>query len=233
MTVFVSYVQEDRAYAELFIKEFEKHSNLSKHLKWNTWTDNKGNPGSNWHSNIQQQVDGCDVAILLVSSAFLDSKYIKKDEFDKFLKHAESERFLFFPVLLEACDFSGWSEIEKRLYFTPRGTEYGRPWVDKLSYSDLVEFDTNGIPEPNPMRPRYMTSLAKSLEQTLAQHNPSSRKKKEKEKDKNKYFKVVKQSKELTMEDILGPGKRSTINRNFYWRRRPDDILESLLKGKR
>lgn len=211
-TVFVSYARENKAYADVFIKEFEKYSNLPKPFKWITGTD------------IQQPAVPCDVAILLVSPGFPDPGSI-----EGFIKNRE---FDFFPVLLKACDLSAWEETEKRRVFMPHGAKYGRPWAEQLSYSDLVELATNGLPQPNPMRPRYMTDLSKTLEHSVRRNKPKTKKIIKNEEEKNQFFEIVKPAKELLPEDILGPGKRSGVNRDFYWRRRPDEILENHLKNR-
>lgn len=232
MTVLISYAHNDQAYADVFLKEFEKYADFVKDLKWIPWTDKNIRPGNLWHKDIQRRVEGSDFAILLLSKRFLNSKFIEKNEFNKFLNRAEhgEERFLFFPLLLEPCDFSTWEELEKRQFFMPKGVKYGKPHLEYISYTDLVEFNkTNGTPLPNPMRKRYMMDLAKTLEDTLKQYKPSSQKKKE----KNKYFKWVKAAGELIHEDILEPGKRADINRDFYWRRTPDNVLDEHLKNNR
>ena len=229
-TVFVSYAHDDQEYADVFLKEFEKHANLAKEFKWIPWTDKNIRPGNQWHKDIQRQVNGCDFAILLVSTGFLNSKYIEKNEFNNFLKRAGDDRFLFFPVLLEPCEFSAWEELEKRQFFMPKGVKYGKPQLDHISYADLVEFNqSNGSILPNPMRKRYMMDLVKTLEETLKQYKPSTQRKSE----RNKYFKLIKPAGELIHEDILDPGKRADANRNFYWRRTPDNLLDDHLRNNR
>ncbi len=230
MTVFISYAHDDQAYVDVFLKEFEKHANLAKDLKWILWSDKNIRPGNPWHKDIQRQVNDCDFAILLVSTVLLNSKYIEKNEFNNFLKRAGDDRFLFFPVLLEPCEFSAWEELEKRQFFMPKGVKYGKPHLDHISYADLVEFNkANGMPLPDPMRKRYMMDLVKALVETLKQYKPSTQKKRE----KNKYFKLIKPAGELIHEDILDPGKRADTNRNFYWRRTPDNLLDDHLRNSR
>jgi tetratricopeptide (TPR) repeat protein len=230
MTVFISYAHNNQAYVDVFLKEFEKHSNLAKEFKWLPWTDKNIRPGNNWHKDIQRQVNGCDFAILLLSNDFLNSRHLEKNEFNNLLKRAGDDRFLFFPVMLEPCDFSAWEELEKRHFFMPKGVKYGKPHLDHISYADLVEFNkADNTPLPDPMRKRYMTDLAKTLEETLKQYKPSTQKKKE----KSKYFKWVKPAGELIPEDILEPGKRADVNRNLYWRRTPDNLLDEHLRNGR
>ncbi|MDQ1352433.1 MAG: hypothetical protein QG657_2739, partial [Acidobacteriota bacterium] len=231
MTVFISYAHDDQAYADVFLKEFEKHATLAKEFKWIPWTEKNIRPGNYWHKDIQRQVNGCDFAILLLSKTFLNSKYFEKNEFNNLLKRAGDDRFLFFPVLLESCDLSTLEELEKRQFFMPKGVKYGKPHLDHISYADLVEFNkANGAPLPDPMRKRYMMDLVKILEETLKQYKPSTQKK---EKEKNKYFKLIKPAGELIPEDILEPGKRADSNRNLYWRRTPDNLLDEHLRNGR
>ena len=226
-TILISYAQQDKAYADVFMKEFQKHSHLSRNFKWVTWTDKNIQPDSPWHEDIQYRMEGCNFAVLLVSPAFLDSQYIQKEAFNDFLKQTREERFLFFPVLLSTCDYSSHQELTKRQFFIPKGVDYGKPWIKTLSYADLVEFDKDTQTViPDPSRKRFMTALVKAVEQALKDHKPKSRRKQ----PKHKYFKLVKPAKLLAHEDIMGPGKRADMNRDFYWRRRPDDLLDEHLK---
>ncbi len=218
-TVFVSYAHGNKAYAQVFIKEFEKHSGLPKPFKWIARTDKESTPG------IREQASRCDLAILLVSPGFPDPGFIAK-----YIKGHEPD---FFPVLLETCDLDAWDERAKRRIFMPHGAKFGRPWADRLSYSDLLELDAKGLPKPNPMRPRYMTALVRTLEQSFRHSKPKIKKKKESEEEKNQFFRLVKPGKELLPEDILGPGKRSAVNPDFYWQRKPDEILDEHLKNRR
>lgn len=233
MSVLISYAVKDQAYADVFMKEFEKNSIPAQAVAWKQLTDDNISTGRQWHEIIGKRTRGCNAAILLISPSFLESKFVDKDGLNKYLEQARKERFLFLPVLLAPCDFSGWKELADRQYFKPKGVQYGAPWSSHLSYSELLEFDENNIPMPHPMRQRYMTALVKVFQQSFLQEGSGARKNKngENEVGQDKYFKVVKPSGELELEDILGHGKRAEINREIYWRRKPDEFLWENIKN--
>lgn len=225
VTVFISYAREDQPYAEVFIREFDKHSNLMENgdIKWKTGA-----------ANDLRSAASCDFAILLVSPAFLKSQNSRQPELTNLLKEFREKKFPVFPVLLEDCDYASLQELTGVQFFLPKGIDYGKPWLQYLSYSELVKFnpaDKSALPDPN--RKRYMAALGKSLNSTLQLHKPKPKHKRDKEIDKNKYFKLVKTTKYLLPEDILGPGRRAAVNRNLYWRRKPDDILDMHLANGR
>ncbi|MCP4157309.1 MAG: TIR domain-containing protein, partial [bacterium] len=229
LNVFVSYAHDDKKVFDSFMEELKKNTKNSHSFNWKTW-DNRAIPaGRKWHNIIPKQVRECDFAILLISSAFLTADYIEKDEFNNFLERSRKEGFLFFPVLLDPCDLSQWKELAARQLFLPKGIDYGKHWIKKLSYADLVEFAQPGNTVlPNPSRKRYMSALVKALDEAIRQLKAKAKKKK-KEKEKNKYFKMVKPADELLPQDLLGPGKRAVATKDFYWRRKPDDIIKELL----
>ena len=62
------------------------------------WTDRDLAPGDLWHLTIQNALDVAQVAVMLVSPAFLRSEYIRNDELPKMLRTAESEGVKIFWV---------------------------------------------------------------------------------------------------------------------------------------
>ncbi|MCP5102038.1 MAG: hypothetical protein GY950_01600, partial [bacterium] len=239
MTVLISYAHKDQPYVDVFTKEFEKHADFSRDIRWITRTDKDAASTGRWDEGIRLETVDCDFAFLMISPAFPAAGapgFVEQSAFDEVLKQAGEERFLFFPVLLEACDLASQGELNKRQFFVPKGVDYGKPWIKQLAYTDLVEPAPNGKGAlPNPNRKRYMAALVKALNHTLQDYKPKLKRKKEKapEIEKNNYFKLVKPVKDLEPEDILGPGKRAEINRDFYWRRKPDEILVEHLKNGR
>lgn len=227
LTIFVSYAHEDERYVNVFTREFEKHAGLTRSVKWKTWKDSDIPKGRRWHQYIRQQADGCDVTMLMISPRFLNSPYLVKEEFVQVLKRSRDEGFFIFPLLLENCDLSFWEPLDRQLTFTPKGIEYGKPWVPLLAYGDLVEFQNDGnTVQPDPNRKRLMLALGKVL--THALQNRPKPKKQEKE---EKYYKFLKPSSSLLPGDILGPGLRSTATMDFYWQRKIDREIKEVLES--
>lgn len=62
--------------------------------------------GDDWHAQIQEQLDGARVAVLLVSPAFLASDYIRNSELPVLLRNAGEQGLRIIPVVLRPCSFA-------------------------------------------------------------------------------------------------------------------------------
>ncbi len=51
------------------------------------WQDSGILPGENWKNEIQQMLEKCSLGLLLISPAFLGSKFIEQEELPKLLGH--------------------------------------------------------------------------------------------------------------------------------------------------
>ena len=63
--------------------------------------------GEKWHESIQAAITECDCGILLVSTAFLASKYIGREELPRFLASK-----LVIPVALKPFRFDGMMDLQ-------------------------------------------------------------------------------------------------------------------------
>ncbi len=169
---FISYAHSDEDYFKLIKEGLRKHGKLSTLIDSDLWTDQKILAGSLWHVSIQEQVKDCDFAIFLVSSNFLASEYIAEHEFKNFLKRQEENGFLFFPLLINACNFTYWEDLAARQFFMPNARDYGHPEIeDKLTFGDLVQHNLRtGEVLPNPYRERYLMDAIKKIEEALAEY---------------------------------------------------------------
>ncbi|MDP3612280.1 MAG: toll/interleukin-1 receptor domain-containing protein, partial [Rubrivivax sp.] len=76
--LFISYSHRDEA----------KKNTLNKHLTVLTragvaldvWDDRRIQGGDDWRQEIRQAIEGCDIALLLISADFLISKFILDEE---------------------------------------------------------------------------------------------------------------------------------------------------------
>src|SRR5262249_51722405 len=108
--VFVSYAHRD---ADLKSRLLEHLQGLARFAGVDTWTDDRIRPGDDWHAEIDAGLGSADVALLLLSPAFLASKFINDDEVPKLLvRHAE-EGVRIIPVLLKGCTWEAHPVLGK------------------------------------------------------------------------------------------------------------------------
>jgi hypothetical protein len=112
--VFVSYSHADDAYLEA--------GSLLSYLQGleedgvEIWTDRKLRAGELWDDLIKQQIAACDIALVLVSQDFLNSKYCKDIEIRGFLAGSK----VLVPVILSACEWERHDWLKSR-QFLPGG----------------------------------------------------------------------------------------------------------------
>jgi hypothetical protein len=116
--VFVSYSHQDANYL--------KQDELLGYLKglenegFEFWHDERILTSQPWDERIQDEINRADIALVLVSQAFLNSKYCQVSEIANFLT-GQSERGLeIFPVIISACDWKSHAWLANT-QFQPRG----------------------------------------------------------------------------------------------------------------
>jgi hypothetical protein len=101
--IFISYSHQDKAYLNQnslygFIKGLEDDGA-------EFWEDQKIITGEKWDDEIKSKIEGTDIALVLVSQAFLDSPYCKNIEIQRFLNLRREKGLIIFPIILSACDW--------------------------------------------------------------------------------------------------------------------------------
>lgn len=82
---FISYAHRDDEYAMVFIEEFKEMSAPSRKYEYEFWQDTEILPGEQWEAEIRQALNECEMGLLLISPAFLGSKFIGEKELPKFI----------------------------------------------------------------------------------------------------------------------------------------------------
>lgn len=102
LRVFVSYAHKDEAHKVTFLDQL---IDLERSGQIELWHDRELQPGSKWYDEILAELDRCDIAVFLISQAFIRSEFIYREEFSRLqTRHAQGDVELF-PVLLSPC---GW-----------------------------------------------------------------------------------------------------------------------------
>ena len=118
--VFISYSHADDEY----LQRLRKHLGQLERRNIKVWTDKDIQPGDDWHHEIKKALETTKVAVLLVSTDFLDSKFITDDELPPLLDAARAEGVRILPVLVKPCAFGDIELVPLSRY---QAVNMGRP----------------------------------------------------------------------------------------------------------
>jgi hypothetical protein len=102
VATFVSYAHADIKIATKFLDEFSEMLLPSVNYEYVFWRDKNILPGENWHTEIQNALSRCSMGVVLVSPAFLGSKYVSVHELPALMNRSEA---LLIPVMLNRVNF--------------------------------------------------------------------------------------------------------------------------------
>lgn len=124
--VFISYSHEDKS----FLKDIQRH--FKPFLdKINYWDDSKIQPGQNWKEEIGKALKETKVGILLVSTDFLGSDFIRNKEIPELLETAEKEGGVILIVILKPCLFEEFEDLNKYQAMNPPSKPLSRMSEDE------------------------------------------------------------------------------------------------------
>jgi len=98
--VFVSYAKRNKAAKERFVAMLSDYAGADARFDFRFWEDNQIAIGADWDATIHTEMEKCDIGLLLLSPAFLQSKYISENELPVLV-----QKPLLFPVALAPIDF--------------------------------------------------------------------------------------------------------------------------------
>lgn len=143
ITSFVSFAHKNFQRADEFLKRLSEQLAPSKHYEYAWWRDTAIPVGELWEQEIQRAIAECDLGLLLVSPAFLGSKYITCKELPRFVG---TDAKAVIPVMLEGVNFArhdlkGLQDLQifglagrdkPRVYSECRGDCSRRDFVERL-----------------------------------------------------------------------------------------------------
>ena len=141
--VFVSYSHADAKYVS-----DDKFSLLSyiRGLEaegFEFWWDKRINAGELWDSKITSEISKANIALVLVSQAFLNSKYCQDAEVTAFLEKRRTEGMSIVPILLSACDWQSHHWLSEIQMLPAEGKtiedDYQRPGKRKQLYHLILK----------------------------------------------------------------------------------------------
>ena len=110
-TLFISYAHDDNESSDPSKRWLNRLSEQLQPLvlqdKVNAWSDTQIETGQLWDTSIKTQLQNARAAVLLISPAFLASKYIRNSELPVLLMNARNEgRAVVLPIILRRCLFA-------------------------------------------------------------------------------------------------------------------------------
>lgn len=107
--IFISYSHVDGKWLDRLkthLRVLEKEG-----LVFDLWDDTRLRTGDNWRQEIEQSLNNSSIAILLVSTDFLASDFVRKEEIPALLKNAFDKGTKILPMVVSPCRFLKTEEI--------------------------------------------------------------------------------------------------------------------------
>jgi hypothetical protein len=98
--IFISYSHKAEKYKEELVKMLTP---LQDQHVITIWQDREIVPGDEWYDSIQNAMNECDLALLLVSGDFLASPFIRDKELSRLLKRRKDEGLRIVPIIVSEC----------------------------------------------------------------------------------------------------------------------------------
>lgn len=152
--VFISYAHEDEKALEALLQQLKPHLKAGR---FEVWTDREIKTGERWRETIGSALDSADLAVFLVTPAFLASDFITDVEVPTFLRREEEGKAQIFSVAWSA------STVDRKTYsFESRTGEH-----KQAKLTDFQFFNDPASPLDALPRPRRQQQIADLVRQIL------------------------------------------------------------------
>jgi len=153
LKIFISYSRKDEPFKDALTTML---AGLNRRGIIDTWQDRLIEAGDEWNNSIQDAMNDCDLALLLVSADYLASRFIQEEEQPKLLKRRQEMQLRVIPIIVRPCQWKG-EPVLKDLQVLPRD---GKP---------IITFSEN-----NGDREQAWTDIADVIEQRAKARNDAS-----------------------------------------------------------
>jgi GTPase SAR1 family protein len=109
--VFISYSHNDREW----LTRLQKHLKTLEHegIDVDVWDDTRIKAGDKWKLEIKRALDEAKIAVLLISTDFLASDFIAKNELPPLLKASKQNGAVILPLILKPSRFTKHKELSE------------------------------------------------------------------------------------------------------------------------
>jgi len=119
LKIFISYSHKDETFKDELITML---AGLQRRGIVDAWQDRHIEAGDEWNKSIQDVMNHCDLALLLVSADYLASRFIQENEQPKLLQRREEMRLRVIPIIVRTCPWQS-EPVLKDLQALPRDSK--------------------------------------------------------------------------------------------------------------
>jgi hypothetical protein len=110
--IFVSYARADERWKDLVCKHLDAVGEHEEH-KLPVWQDGEIRAGDEWHEAIQGALRQARIALMLLSTDFLTSEYVKRYELFTLLERCAADGLRVIPVAVSPCALSTYPSLAR------------------------------------------------------------------------------------------------------------------------
>src|SRR5947209_9791837 len=126
LSVFIAYAHEDDSLRQ----QLETHLSLLRRQGLiSEWHDGEILPGAEWNREIDEQLEGASIILLLISADFLASDYCYDKEMKRALERHQRGEARVIPIILRPCDWH--TSPFAYLQCLPRGGKAVTTWQNQ------------------------------------------------------------------------------------------------------
>ena len=108
-TIFISYAHQDESFKEQLTQQLK---GLQRQGLIAPWHDRCIDGGDDWRNGITEAIDACDLALLLVSPAFIASDFIYAEELTRLMGRRQDDGIRIVPIIIKPCAWKHEKPIE-------------------------------------------------------------------------------------------------------------------------
>ena len=116
LRIFISYSHKDETFKDELVTML---AGLQRRGIVDAWQDRRIEAGDEWNKSIQDAMNDCDLALLLVSADYLASRFIQEEEQPKLLQRRQEIQLRVIPIIVRPCTWQSEPAL-KELQALPR-----------------------------------------------------------------------------------------------------------------